>query len=219
MSGGAVSGREETTNKKRFYLDTEFIEAGRKLPIELLSVGLVCEDGREFYAANADANLLNANPWVMDNVVPHLGRRDQHMGFDSIRRSILEFVGDCNPEFWGYYADYDWVVFCQIFGAMIDLPKGWPMYCRDIKQLCDERGNPELPKQSSMEHHALNDARWNRIAYDFLIADAGVAASASRIEELDNLRKFVAADLLKHLNGEVYECSLAGLYTKLTEND
>jgi hypothetical protein len=157
--------------RTKFFMDTEFIESGRKLPIELLSIGIVCEDGREFYAANADANLTNASPWVMDNVVPYLGKPHQHMGFDSIRRSILEFVGDCKPEFWGYYADYDWVVFCQIFGAMIDLPKGWPMYCRDIKQLCDERGNPKLPKQSSTEHNALNDARWNKSVYELLLAE------------------------------------------------
>lgn len=34
-------------------------------------------------------------------------------------------------------ADYDWVVLCQLYGTMMDLPKGWPMYCRDVKQLCD----------------------------------------------------------------------------------
>ena len=42
------------------------------------------------------------------------------------------------PEFYAYYADYDWVAFCWIFGKMIDLPKGFPMYCRDLKQMLDE---------------------------------------------------------------------------------
>jgi hypothetical protein len=72
------------------------------------------------------------------------------------------------PEFWGYYADYDWVVFCQLFGTMIDLPKRFPMYCRDIKQWCDSLGNPKLPKQESTEHNALEDARWNAKAWGFL---------------------------------------------------
>lgn len=26
----------------------------------------------------------------------------------------------------GYYADYDWVAFCQLFDRMIDLPKDFP---------------------------------------------------------------------------------------------
>lgn len=173
----------ETQPSKRFFLDTEFIESGPKRPIELLSVGIVCEDGREFYAANADANLANANPWVMENVVPHLGKPHQHMGFDSIRRSILDFVGDCKPEFWGYYADYDWVVFCQIFGTMMDLPKGWPMYCRDIKQLCADKGDAKLPEQTSAEHNALNDARWNVEAYKFLKPGTAQTATPSPTEK------------------------------------
>jgi hypothetical protein len=50
---------------------------------------------------------------------------------------------------------------------MIDLPKGFPMYCRDIKQLCDELGNPEIPKDR-IEHNALDDARWVRKAHLWL---------------------------------------------------
>lgn len=53
---------------------------------------------------------------------------------------------------------------------MMDLPKGWPMYCRDIKQFCDDIGNPRLPEQGKGEHHALSDAKWNKQAYDFLLA-------------------------------------------------
>ena len=66
--------------------------------------------------------------------------------------------------------DYDWVVFCQLFGTMMDLPKGFPMFCMDIKQLCVEKGNPRLPEQGNGEHNALADARWNKIAWEFLNA-------------------------------------------------
>lgn len=55
---------------------------------------------------------------------------------------------------------------------MIDLPKGFPMYCRDIKQWADDLGNPKLPEQASTEHNALADARWNREAWQFLAARA-----------------------------------------------
>ncbi len=72
------------------------------------------------------------------------------------------------PEFWAYYADYDWVVLCQLYGTMMDLPTEWPMYCRDVKQLCDDLGNPTLPKQTSTEHNALDDAIWTRAAWGFL---------------------------------------------------
>jgi hypothetical protein len=43
------------TDKTRYAFDTEFIEDGRT--IDLISIGIVCEDGREYYAVNSDA------PW------------------------------------------------------------------------------------------------------------------------------------------------------------
>lgn len=151
----------------KYFLDTEFIENGPSFPLIPLSVGIVDEDGREFYVVNADAPLELANDWVKKNVVPYLG--EPRVEILSIKPKILDFIGDSKPEFWGYYADYDWVIFAQLFGTMIDLPKGWPMYCRDIKQLCDDLGNPKLPKQGKGEHNALADAKWNKVAYEFLI--------------------------------------------------
>lgn len=155
----------------RYFLDTEFIESGPHRPIELISIGIVSEDNREFYAENYECPWNDANDWIKANVFPHLNGPRHTLS--QIAELVKKFVGDDKPEFWGYYADYDWVVFCQLFGAMIDLPKGWPMYCRDIKQLCDSLGNPQLPEQTSTEHNALADAYWNRIAYMFLMEGGG----------------------------------------------
>ncbi len=159
----------------RYFIDTEFSERGPHQAIDLISIGIVAEDGREFYAVSTEFREKDCNPWVRENVLPHLlGKVRVGIGqatLAEIRVAILQFCDSekyGKPEFWGYYADYDWVVFCQIFGAMIDLPKGWPMYCRDIKQLCDQLGNPQLPKQDSIEHNALFDAQWNEAAWVFL---------------------------------------------------
>lgn len=156
----------------KYFLDHEFMEDGKT--IETLSLGLVCEDGRELYIVNSEADHSKANDWVKENVIPHLfddvGYAGQlkNWGRDLTRLAVFEFVQDTKPEFWGYYADYDWVAFCQLFGPMVKLPKGFPMYCRDIKQLCDMLGNPKLPEQGKGEHHALLDARWNKKAYEFI---------------------------------------------------
>lgn len=155
----------------RFWFDTEFIEDGRT--IDLISIGIVAEDGREFYAELEECDLSRASPWVRQNVVPHL------TGYKSTRQavalSIEQFcseypitTGPTKPEFWAYYGAYDWVALCQLFGTMMDLPKGWPMYVRDIKQWCDMLGNPKLPEQGKGEHHALADARWTMQAWEFL---------------------------------------------------
>jgi len=42
------------------------------------------------------------------------------------------------------------------------------MYTRDIKQWCDQLGNPRLPEQGKGEHNAISDARWVKKAWDFL---------------------------------------------------
>jgi hypothetical protein len=152
----------------KYWLDTEFIEDGKT--IDLISIGIVAEDGRELYA-QSDCDLSKASQWVVENVVRHLQPTFQPR--EDVRLEVLAFC-DLDkygkPEFWGYYADYDWVVLCQLFGSMMDLPKGWPMYCRDIKQLCDDKGNPRLPEQGKGEHHALADARWNKAAWEFLLS-------------------------------------------------
>jgi hypothetical protein len=155
----------------KYFIDTKFIESGRIKPITLISIGIVAEDGRGLYAVSSEFNPDDASDWVKENVLTQLGTEN---------RCTIELIADavrgfCNPtlhgkpEFWGYYADYDWVVFCQMFGRMIDLPKGFPMYCHDIKQLADSLGNPQLPEQGKGEHNAIADANWNKVAYEFLI--------------------------------------------------
>lgn len=155
----------------RVYFDTEFIENGRT--IDLLSIGLVREDGETYYAETTTAWCLKNwgpnqhNPvdaWLVENVIPHLeGKKATERR--EMAREILEFVGR-EPEFWAYYADYDWVALCQLYGRMIDLPEGWPMYCRDFKQVVDAfpSGSRRLavqdPDVDGPEHNALSDARW-----------------------------------------------------------
>lgn len=149
----------------KFFMDTEFIEDGRT--IDLISIGIVSEDGRTYYAENSECNLSRASQWVRDNVFPHL--RANGTGIvkprEQIGKDIVEFVGE-KPEFWAYYADYDWVALCQLYGTMMDLPKGWPMYCRDFKQELDDHGNPRVVKlDENAAHDALADAVWLRDVY------------------------------------------------------
>lgn len=250
-----------------YYLDTEFLEGTQKekfpisllrkntVPtIDLISIGVVSEDGREYYAISKDFNLKEAWSrfdlklrtgdgrnigdgtykvyWIRENVLrtifddlvlKHslLEYKANQLGTTSgynppykfnyktlkklinlfgktnkeISEEILGFIGqyqdtgalsDNKSKFYAYYADYDWVVFCQLFGKMINLPKGFPMYCVDLKQILEEReytqikaykhlgdGIPKLknhvdyPKQSN-EHNALDDALWNKRLHTFL---------------------------------------------------
>jgi hypothetical protein len=181
---------------RNYYLDTEFSEGFFKpiswLPgwlsfnkpqwsIELISVGIVTDDGREYYAINKNFRRSRCNHWVKENVLPLLPSRTLmaepthkdpwpegnvpnpiYKSIQTISHDIKEFVipfneiNDLAPfggllsqgldkwkkenevVFKAYYADYDWVMICTIFGTMMDLPEGFPMYCVDLKQTLDE---------------------------------------------------------------------------------
>lgn len=158
---------------QRYFFDTEFWERGPAYPIALLSIGIVADDGREFYAVNADAPWgdIETSPdadWLRRNVVPHLG--NPGLSLEVLRYRLKEFFTPRPSELWAYFADYDHVVLCQIFGRMIDLPDGMPMYTHDLKQELDRRNlkKEHLPPQKGTEHNALEDARWVRDAHRVL---------------------------------------------------
>lgn len=247
-----------------YYFDTEFLEGPQKKKlfgikygetkptIDLISIGVVCEDGREYYAISKDFNLKEAwnrcqfeeptgtsavgqycekEYWIRENVLkpihrelsdiaqPYIGveehilqeNHEKTFSYWSLKmllgefgksnkeiaNEIKEFTSEeqtiqavfdksvdlpvkYHPKFYAYYADYDWVVFCWLFGTMMNLPKGFPMYCIDLKQIMDEKElilknilkapfneNKDYPTQEN-EHNALDDARWNKKLHEFL---------------------------------------------------
>lgn len=141
----------------RYFLDTEFIEAPNHL--DLISIGIVAEDGRSLYYESSEVDWSRASQWVLDNVKPHLSgpRTDKA----SIAERIDSFIaGGSAPEFWGYYCDYDWVALCWLYGTMMSLPNGWPYFCRDLRQALNDRGLGHIKQPDDAPHHALSDAKW-----------------------------------------------------------
>jgi hypothetical protein len=252
----------------KYFLDTEFIEGfnkpvfgKRRHHIDLISIAIVAEDGRHYYAISNEYSYEDASEWVREKVIlplyletVHGDARNRldvtnfHKEFgrpnSQIASEITAFIypieqianhyyvstGDhpdivgtdkltisdksgrltfsifdkelepeleaFTPEIYAYYADYDWVLFCSLFGTMMDLPKNFPMYCRDLKQMLDEvviklgnndffetfhidepvtfkkklemlKTNPNYPTQDN-EHSALDDARWNYKLFNFI---------------------------------------------------
>jgi hypothetical protein len=166
-----------------YCYDTEFPEDGKT--INLISIGIVCEDGRQYYAVNSDADWerIEKDDWLMTNVVSRLpganGKKPYKFedrtwiwGLDTssalvkpkwvianeVRDFLLAEGGD--PKLWAYYASYDHVALAQLWGKMIHLPKGIPMWTHDLMQLIEPLADFKLPAQTD-EHNALADARWN----------------------------------------------------------
>lgn len=189
-----------------YYIDTEFLEGTQKkrflgMPygntpptIDLISIGIVAEDGREYYAISSEFNVEEAwhrydikttvhYPqmseteekvyWIRDNVllpiymecirgdaknifpftlktmkwvVSAYGKTRKEIAKEIINLTShngikytpdMPYAGINKPSFYGYYSDYDWVSFFWLFGKMVDLPKGFPMFCIDLKQELD----------------------------------------------------------------------------------
>lgn len=168
---------------RHYCYDTEFLENGET--IELISIGIVCDDGREYYAVNSDMpwQRILDDQWMQENVLPHIpcrGEKRNGIVFRTLDRTetvvkpkwvianeVREFIlksprtGD-TPFLWAYYSAYDHVALAQLFGKMINLPDGIPMFTHELKQLMETMpGNWKPPTQDEDEHHALADARWN----------------------------------------------------------
>ena len=151
------------TVRTKYFLDTEFVEDGKT--IELVSIGVVCEDGREYYAVSTDFDPEAAIPWVRDNVISQLpSPADQAWKSNAtIREELLAFLtaDGHDPETWAWFGDYDHVVICQLWGTMPELPRALPRFTRELRQEWERVGKPELPQQERGRHHALEDARHN----------------------------------------------------------
>jgi hypothetical protein len=161
----------------KIYFDTEFIEDGNT--IDLMSIGMVREDGLTYYAELAECDLTRADEWVQKNVIPHLLGGKWRMSRATVKSDLLAFAGEA-PQFWAYYASYDWVALAQLFGRMIDLPSHWPMHPMDLQQMRVERGIAHLPEQTGIAHHALNDALWTRDAHEWLLRQTVPASGGAQ---------------------------------------
>ena len=147
----------------RYFYDCEFIEDGRV--IDLVSIGMVDERGREFYAVSTEFDDTHALPWVRRNVLDKLPSPADSAwrSRERIRADLFEFMIEPGEEIelWAWYAAYDHVVLAQLWGAMPALPREIPRFTKDLRQRWDDKGQPALPPKPTGTHDALVDARYN----------------------------------------------------------
>jgi hypothetical protein len=157
----------------RYFYDTEFHDDGKT--IDLISIGIVAEDGREYYAVNDDANWprIGQNEWLVANVVPQLLPVVQWKPRAQIAVEVHRFLTverdgrRQTPELWADYSAYDHVALAQMFGPMVALPDFMPMFTNDLRTLLTITGYKEqLPAQGAGQHDALQDARHLKRLYE-----------------------------------------------------
>lgn len=151
----------------RYWYDTEFLEDGSS--IALISIGIVSDDGRVYYAVNGEApwKRIAEHDWLVQNVVPSLPRlggearqrwmdsrfrqRGNPLYIDHSNRSVKPkeqiarevrsfLLHTGNPELWAWYGAYDHVALAWLFGPMSEMPSGIPYWTNDIRQECARLG-------------------------------------------------------------------------------
>jgi hypothetical protein len=97
--------------------------------------------------------------WLFDYTDPAVKRRE------TIADEVAAFIqATPDVELWADYGAYDHVALAQLWGPMIALPDGVPMFTHDIQQEARRLGIPEdqFPQQQGGLHNALADARHNQ---------------------------------------------------------
>jgi len=138
----------------KYIIDAEFIDT--PTCSALISFAIVREDERFCYF-EFDYPQEELTPWLRKHVVPHLNDPrliSRHTFPWKAAAEIQDFIGFDIPQFWGYFAAYDWYWFCRLWGGFMNMPTHWPYLCREFALM--QLG---VPAVSGPQHHALNDSR------------------------------------------------------------
>jgi hypothetical protein len=155
----------------RYFYDCEFIEDGTT--ISLVSIGMVDETGREFYAVSTEFDERRAIDWVRKHVLSQLPSPSDPAWRSRarIRDDLLAFLLEPGEpiELWAWMASYDHVALAQLWGDMRALPRQIPRFTHELRQHWEYAGSPPLPLAGADAHDALADARhnlarWNAIS-------------------------------------------------------
>lgn len=134
----------------KIFFDTEF--TGLHKNTTLISIGMIDENKRSFYAEFIDYDETQCNDWIKENVINYLRRKGTHNlymeAYDRINKET-SIVGTKNQikkklEDWLSIYDevelvsdvchYDMVLFIDLFGTAFDLPRCINPACHDINQ-------------------------------------------------------------------------------------
>ncbi len=175
--------------RTKIFFDTEF--TGLHQNTTLISIGLVSECGKTFYAELTDYDKSKLDSWLMDNVISKLvltplssdanldnwkllGTTNHLKDSISVWLSQFEHV-----EMWSDCLSYDWVLFNNIFGNAFNIPKNVYYIPFDICTLFKIKGiDPDINREKfgcgehyteMPKHNALWDAQVIKMCYDKLI--------------------------------------------------
>jgi len=129
----------------KIFFDTEF--TGLHKDTTLISIGLVSEDNRKFYAELVDYKEDQCDDWIKENVIKNLYKTDKekrrttyipnyHLGGKYEIAKVLDnwFVQFDSVELVSDVCHYDMVLLIDLFGGAFLLPEKVCPACYDINQ-------------------------------------------------------------------------------------
>ena len=134
----------------KIFFDTEF--TGLHKDTTLISIGLVDENGRTFYAEFFDYDENQVDDWIQENVINHLKFSEDSFKIPDInfgpsddvemkanKKIVHEYLEQWlttydEVELVSDVCHYDMVLFINIFGGAFDLPSNVNPACHDINQ-------------------------------------------------------------------------------------
>lgn len=161
----------------KIFFDTEF--TGLHQNTTLLSIGIVDENGREFYGEMVDYDESQLNDWLRDNVIANFTREaiytKEQLAKD-LKKWLQAYDYGEKIEVWSDCLAYDWVLFCQIFGGAFEVPKNIYYIPFDICTFMKVKGvDPDINRETfagmdGAKHNALHDAKVIKACYEKLQA-------------------------------------------------
>lgn len=162
----------------KLFFDTEF--TGLHQHTNLLSIGIVDENGREFYRELDDYDTSQLNDWLKDNVIANF-TNEQPVNRIILEQHLREWLRGYDYgeklEIWSDCLAYDWVLFCEIFGGAFEIPKNIYYIPFDICTYMKIKGvDPDVNREEfvglepliSAKHNALHDAKVIKACYEKL---------------------------------------------------
>ena len=135
---------------ENLYFDTEF--TGLNKQAELISIGIIDDDNRTFYAEinDFDMSLIANNKWILDNVIANLNFNDEFEIFEETSNSIsmkntkaevanqlIKWIGERDVQFVCDCNSYDHVLLVDLITngkSALDMPNNISPYCHDLNQ-------------------------------------------------------------------------------------
>ena len=132
------------------YFDTEF--TGLKKDTDLISIGMIDEVGRTFYAEFSDFDINKCDDWIKHNVLSHMYNYNKTPEVDAawnlgvastqifgtreeIKEELIKWLSIYKSvQFVSDVCHYDFVLLIDIFGTVWDLPESINPSCHDINQ-------------------------------------------------------------------------------------